>query len=101
MIFIAGEFICAGGTTLTNQVFERVPNVNHAYFGIRHQDSPAQKLHQFLSSGLPRSGMVLSSKFSLRMWLLNRPYRLIATPQHYRRCLFQIATGHAAEILDE
>jgi hypothetical protein len=32
-------------------------------------DKPAQKLHQFLSSGLPRSGMAVSPKFSLHIWL--------------------------------
>jgi hypothetical protein len=36
--------------------------------GKRQQDKPAQKLHQFLLSGLPHSGMAFSSSLPFRRW---------------------------------
>jgi hypothetical protein len=33
----AGEVMFAGASTLTNEVFKRLSNVNRAYFGIRQQ----------------------------------------------------------------
>jgi hypothetical protein len=64
--------------------------IQHALTRDRMVDitNPAQKLHQVLSSGLPRSGMEFSSQFSLYIWLVKPPLStgkpLVAIRYHAR-----------------